>query len=307
MKWLENIKNSDIQIARNGKKFIIVPAIIFLIGLILFFVPGMGFNLGLDFTGGSIITVDAANVTKDTIETKMDTYNVKYTVVAQEGVDGGDTFAITFNAGDKNTEILTELTAEFGEANIISSGSIQAKTSNEKVINVFWAVLAAWAGLMIYMLFRFKFTSGIATLLALVHDILIMSSLMIMFRVQINTSFIAALLTVLSYSINNSLVVFDKVRTSEKENVNKLPLHKILDNSIKHTLGRSILTAATTLMTILVLAIVSLFMNLPTLFEFTIPIIFGLLAGTYSSLFLISPMYLRFEGARIARKNKVNK
>lgn len=307
MKWLDKVKNSDFNFARSGKKFIIAPVIIFLVGLILFFIPGVGFNLGLDFTGGAILTVNATDtITKDYVQAKMDTYNIKYTVVEEQNVSGGDTLSIKFNADDRNTTILNELNDYFGEENVVSRDSIQAQTSNEKVMTVFWSILAACAGLLIYMLFRFKFTAGMATLLALAHDVLMLCALMIIFRIEINTSFIAALLTVLAYSINNSLVILDRVRSFEKNNPDNDTLEQILNKSIKRTLGRCVLTVTTTLATLVVLTIVSIFMSLPTLIEFALPIIIGLAVGTYSSLFLIAPMYYQFETARILRKQRKN-
>jgi len=146
-----------------------------------------------------------------------------------------------------------------------------------------------------------------ATILALMHDVLMIVSLMTIFQIQINASFIAAILTVMAYSINNSLVVFDRVRTLEKNNTENQKLSDLVNQSINHTLGRSILTAATTLGTLLVLTIISLFMNLSTLIEFALPIIFGLFAGTYSSLFLIAPLYMQFETARLyGKQRKIN-
>ena len=272
MKWLDKIKNSDFNFARSGRKFVIAPAVIFLIALILFFIPGMGFNLGLDFTGGAILTVTKTEtITKSVIQSKMDEYDVKYTLTEEESMNGSNTFSIKFNANDKNSEILNKLKEYFNdkevfgsEDNVVSSDSIQAQTSNEKVMGVFWAILAACAGLMVYMLFRFKFTAGITTLLALAHDVLMICALMIILHIEINTSFIAALLTVIAYSINNSLVVFDRVRDFEKHNTDNLTLEQMLNKSINRTLGRCILTVATTLATLITLTIISLVLLLYT-------------------------------------------
>ncbi len=106
----------------------------------------------------------------------------------------------------------------------------------------------------------------------------------------------------MAYSINNSLVVFDRVRNYEKNNTENYTLEQIINKSITRTLGRSILTIATTLGTLLVLTVISLIMQLSSLIEFALPIIFGLFAGTYSSLFLIAPLYKQFETARLYSK-----
>lgn len=316
MKWLDKLRNSNFDFALSGKKFFIAPIVIFLVALVLFFIPGMGFNLGLDFTGGATLTISKTDtITKDVIQTKMDEYaaeyNLKYTIVEEENMSGSNTFTIKFNASDNNTEILTKLSdyfndkETFGSAdNVVSSGFINATTSNEKIMSVFWSILAACAGLMIYMLFRFKFTAGITTLLALAHDVLMICAFMVILHIEANTSFIAALLTVIAYSINNSLVVFDRVRYYEKNNPDNLTLAEMLNKSINRTIGRCVLTVLTTLATLITLTVISLVMWLPTLIQFALPIIIGLLVGTYSSLFLIAPMYLQFETARILRKQR---
>lgn len=305
MKWVDKIKQTKFDFARHGRWFIIAPAVILLVGIILFCC--LGFNLGLDFTGGAIATITKTEtVTKDYVTAKMDEYNIKYTITEERSTSGSTTFAVRFNATsntERNNEILQELNEYFGD-DYVSGDSIQASTSNEKVMTVFWSVLAACIGLMIYMLFRFKITAGITTLLALAHDVLMICALMAILRIEINTSFIAAILTVIAYSINNSLVVFDRVRTFEKNNTENYTLDQMLNKAISSTLVRSILTVTTTLATLLVLTIISLIMHLPTLIQFALPIILGLVAGTYSSMFLIAPMYRQFEGARLVRKQR---
>ena len=240
------------------------------------------------------------------IEEKMNTYNVKYTVTKEQNTSGGNNFSIKFNATDDTETIIKDLQSYFNENDWNSAESIQASTTNETILSVFWSILAALAGLIIYMLIRFKFTAGIATVLALAHDVLMICSLTAIFQIQINASFIAAILTVMAYSINNSLVVFDRVRNYEKNNTENWTLEQIINKSITRTLGRSILTIATTLGTLLVLTVISLVMQLSSLIEFSLPIIFGLFAGTYSSLFLIAPLYKQFETARLYSKQRKN-
>ena len=307
MKLGEKLKNTNFNFARNGRWFFIAPAIILLVGII--FLATMGFNLGLEFTGGTIVSVSAdGEHNKAEIEAKMDTYNVKYTITEEQSTSGGTNYSIKFNASETEVEsIIADFKEFFNEDDWHKADSIQATTTQETVLRVFWSILAALAGLIIYMLIRFKFTAGMATILALAHDVLMICSLMAIFRIEINASFIAAVLTVMAYSINNSLVVFDRVRTFEKNNTENFTLEQIINKSINRTLGRSILTVATTLGTLVVLTVISLIMHLSSLIEFALPIIFGLFAGTYSSLFLIAPLYQQFESARLyTKQRKIN-
>ncbi len=303
MKLIDKIKNSNFNYVRNGRWFFIAPAVILVLGIIVLAI--CGFNLGLEFTGGTIISVSADGIhNKADIESQMNTYDVKYSITEEQNTSGGNNFSIKFNADvDKTQTITTELKAYFDE-DWISDDSIQASTTKETIVSVFWSILAALAGLIVYMLIRFKFTAGMSTILALAHDVLMICALMAIFQIEINASFIAAILTVMAYSINNSLVVFDRVRNYEKNNPENYTLEQIVNRSINRTLGRSILTVATTLATLIVLTVISLIMHLSSLIEFALPIIFGLFAGTYSSLFLIAPLYKQFETARIYSKQR---
>ena len=303
MKLMEKIKNSNFNYVRNGRWFFIAPAVILVIGIIM--LATLGFNLGLEFTGGTIVSVsaDGEHSKADIIE-KMDSFDVKYTITEEQSTDGGTNFSIKFNAAKDTENILTDLQSYFNEDDWNSADSIQASTTKETILSVFWSILAALAGLIIYMLIRFKFTAGMATVLALAHDVLMICALMAIFQIEINASFIAAILTVMAYSINNSLVVFDRVRNYEKNNPENYTLEQTVNRSINRTLGRSILTVATTLATLMVLTIISLVMQLSSLIEFALPIIFGLFAGTYSSLFLIAPLYKQFETARLYTKQR---
>jgi preprotein translocase SecF subunit len=320
MKWYDKFQSDDVHIVRHGKWYVIAPAIIFLVGLILFCIPSVGFNLGLDFTGGSIIKitpdggVNANNEAryKEIIQNVMDEQNIKADIAMEKNTSGGNILTVKFSETDKEItdsviSALREVPEFAGTDTITEPDTISANTSSEKIIDTMLAVLAALFGIMVYMLFRFKFTSGVSALVALFHDILIMACLVIIFRVEINASFIAALITIVGYSINNTLVLFDRIRNYENVNTNNLNLEQIIDKSIKDTMGRTMVTTATTLVPVVVLAIASIFMNLSSLMQFSLPIIFGLIAGTYSSILLSTSMYLRFESARlIVKKRKLN-
>lgn len=305
MKLIDKIKNSNFNFVRKGRWFYITPAIILVVGILVFAI--FGFNLGLDFTGGTTVKINADGAyTKAEIQDKMNSFDFKYSIAKEQSTSGGNSYSIKFNA-DNSENVISELQTYFGE-DYLESTTFSDTTINETIMSVFWSILAALAGLIIYMLIRFKFTAGMATILALAHDVLMICALMAIFRIEINASFIAAILTVMAYSINNSLVVFDRVRTFEKNNTENYTLEQIINKSIKTTLNRSMLTMATTLGTLIVLTVISLIMQLTTLIEFALPIVFGLVAGTYSSLFLIAPLYMQFETARLyTKQRKTNK
>jgi len=155
---------------------------------------------------------------------------------------------------------------------------------------------------LIYMLFRFKLTSGVAAIVALFHDALIMLSAVAIFQIQINFVFVAAVITVVAYSLNNTLVLFDRVRDKERDISNTQTVEQKVDSSIKETFWRTTITTLTTLVPVIVLCI----FGVTSIREFALPIVFGLLAGTYSTICITSSLYVRFENAK-ATKAKLKK
>ncbi len=177
--------------------------------------------------------------------------------------------------------------------------------SAEKLLkNALWATLIAVLVMLIYIMIRFTVSSGLAAVICLTHDVLMMLALTTIFQVQVNTTFIAAVITIIGYSINATIVIFDRIREIKKLDSMKDATDKeIANKAISDTLSRTILTTLTTLATIVVLAIVCTVMGVITMEEFALPIIFGLIAGTFSSI-LLAPsawVYLKKLGAKIKK------
>jgi preprotein translocase SecF subunit len=276
---------------------------------VLFF----NFNLGLDFTGGTIVKVnDIAGLTnsndvfddctdKVTDLLTSDPYNIdkgKITFQAPQS-QGVYTLSITYNSNGLTQEEISEISTRIAEltGGTINSGdtqSISATASSEKLRSAFIAVSVALMAILIYIAIRFKFTSGVAGIIGLLHDVLVMASLVAIFRIQINFVFIAVLITIVGYSINNTLVLFDRIRDYEKHKDKRRTTEQIVDASIKETFGRTLNTTITTFVPVFILAII----GVPQIREFAIPIVFGLVAGMYSSVFLTTALYVRFERAR---------
>ena len=169
------------------------------------------------------------------------------------------------------------------------------------VKNAVISVLLAAALMLIYIAIRFDLNSGIAAVFGLLHDVLIMLSFMVIFRsvIQMNSSFIAAALTIVGYSINNTIVIFDRIR----ENAKKMPTgarEEVTNISIKESLGRTICTTVTTLITIVALCI----LGVASIREFALPIIVGILSGVYSANMINGYVWAFLEEKRRSRKAK---
>ncbi|MBD5131733.1 MAG: protein translocase subunit SecF [Clostridiales bacterium] len=184
-------------------------------------------------------------------------------------------------------------------AGSVSGGDLVGATvSTELIFNAVLAVALALIFMLCYIGLRFQLSSGLACILALFHDIIVMFSFMAICHVEINSTFIAALITILGYSINNSIIIFDRVRENMRSIYAKnMSAEAIANKSIRDTLIRSINTTITTLIMILMVAII----GVSDIRIFAFPIIVGLLAGTFSSIFIAPSLWALFQ--RVGKKN----
>lgn len=293
------------RIARKGKWYSIIPLVIIAVGALLLCIPSVGFNFGLDFTGGSVVSVtgfvdesiredvraEVGNIMKDN--------NLKYNLMNEIDPDNQDLrLSVTYQ--NKNGTDMTEvfnsikhLESTFS-INVKEAQSISASASSERLLMTVIAVTVSLLAILLYMFFRFKLTSGICAIVGLIHDVLVLLATTVIFQIQVNYSFVAALILVVVYSLNNTLVLFDRIREKEKFNTSKQKVEDLVDASIKETFGRTMGTTITTL--VAVIALVAF--GVPLIREFSIPILFGLVAGTFSTIFVTTSLYLRFENAK---------
>lgn len=282
------------KITKHFKRFLILPIAILVLGIVFGFVNG-GLNLGLDFTGGSIIKIDMKGEFDSAVVQKaLEANGIGDSPIVKAG-DGYTQAEIRMRdmnddalQADLNEKILTELQITYPDAEMTSVNKVGGTASAELIRNAFLAVTIACALMLVYIWIRFQLYNGISAVVMLVHDVAIMIAIMAIMRIQINSAFIAACLTIVGYSINNTIVIFDRVRDNLKSpTVRKLPRPEIADISIKETLIRTMNTSITTLIMIVSLYI----LGVPSIKEFSLPIIIGLLAGVYSSIFLAAPMW----------------
>ena len=151
--------------------------------------------------------------------------------------------------------------------------------------------------MLIYVAIRFEFAFGVAAILALVHDVLITISVYAIFDIPVNTPFIAAILTIVGYSINDTIVIFDRIRENVRSMRRKTPT-EIANISINKTLARSINTSLTTL---IIIGAVNIFV--PTVREFSLPLLVGIAVGAYSSIFIAAPIWVILKGKKKSKKS----
>lgn len=225
---------------------------------------------------------------------------ITYIQGSEDGTSLSDDIVEKLNTYFGENEYLKSLDASV-EAENVKAYTVGKTASDGLVRSAVIALAVAIVVMLAYIVIRFTFASALAAVCALIHDVLIMIAFTAIFSVPVNSTFIAAVITIVGYSINATIIIFDRVREERKSISNKEMSDEFVANkSIAATLGRTILTTLTTLVMVVALAIFSV----SAIQEFIIPIIFGLIAGTYSSVFLASGFWVMFRklGKKIADK-----
>ncbi len=311
----------NLKIVNKWKIWFAIPAVIMIVGIIMLFVPGM--NVGIEFTGGTIMTVtlgelaDGANynasVAKITDIIEKNGGEVSYFQKSSAEETSKSAIDFRFRVKGESTDIVNQIkndvAAEFGgdaaDTSFITSETVGESASRDLLKKAILGAAIAIALIMIYVIIRFEFWSGVTAVLALIHDVLIMIALTVIFQIQVNSSFVAAVITIIAYSINNTIVIFDRIRERVKpiDDKSRIDYEEVADEAVSNTLTRTLFTSATTLITVIFLAI----LGVPSMREFTLPIIFGLVAGTYSSIFLSTPAWALINKAISDRKGNYNR
>ncbi len=287
------------NIMKNYWKFMIVSGVIILAGIVTLIIGG-GFETDIDFAGGTMMQINIGQEfeTAD-VEAIITEKTGKKVDVIQKASDETAQHQVMFKMAtldvDERTAVFEGLKEKYGladESAILASDNITPLISSEIIYNALLAVAIAVILILIYITIRFTFTSGIAAIAALIHDVLIMLSVYSIFRLATNASFVAALLTIIGYSINDTIVIFDRIRENKKFAKKGETFADTCEKSVWQTMRRSINTSVTTTITLVILAV----LGSDSIRAFVVPLIVGVLAGTYSSIFVASPIWCALEG-----------
>lgn len=274
-----------LKIIEHAKIWIALSLVVIVVGLGFMFTRGL--NFGIDFKGGTQVVF---NFGKEFDKAAADNIVKKYSPDAVTNTVNGTEYEI--KAPDLSSQKVNEIYDEFkkdfkiGDKALVSQNEIGASIGKELTQKAALALGIAFVCMLIYIAIRFEIKFGIAALAALFHDILITLSVYAIFNITVNSPFIAAILTIVGYSINDTIVIFDRIRENSKFMRRTSPT-EIADKSLTQTMSRSINTTLTTLITIIA---VNIFV--PTVREFSFPLIIGIATGAYSSIFIASPMWV---------------
>lgn len=288
----------DLHFIKHRKIFYIVTVAIMVVGLAFGVVRGL--NYGIDFTGGTMIQVDMGKqVAVSDVEKSIEKYNLDPEII-YSGENNQEIVIRTMEAlnSDERTEVLDTLKADFEitDDDVIAQELFGPSVGKELRNNAILAILLSALCMLIYIRIRFsEWKFGGAALLGVLNDVLLVVAFYAIFHVQVNNPFIAGILTVVGYSINDTIVVFDRIRENLRYS-RKGGTEELIDRSITQTLGRSLMTSFTTLIVMVPLMI----LTGEAVREFTLPLMVGVLAGACSSITICSPLYYEF--SKRARK-----
>lgn len=287
------------SIVKNYKIFFSITIIFLLIGFGSIVIRG--FNLGIDFTGGSIVDLTFENpVNVAQVRDVLKEHDMGNSIIQLENSDGKtEANSVLIRTGVvEDTELratMNDLQSKLGNYQIQRVEQVGATIGSELVQQAAMAIVLSWVLMIAYITFRFEFKFAIAAIIALIIDVLVVLSYFSLFQMEMDSSFVAALLTVVGYSVNGTIVIFDRIRENLKIHRRSESLGEMVDNSIWQCMTRTIYTVATSLF-----AIVSIFLfGGETIHNFSFAMMVGFASGAYTSIFLAGPMWMFLKNKKI--------
>lgn len=295
------------DIIGKRRMFLAISGILVAIGIIALLARGL--NLGVDFTGGSLLRlrferpVTASEVSKVLTSRELADLDLRKAVI--QPIRGTCDVQVRAQVGGRplNDEqvgrIVAALSQKIGQVSVIESQMVEGVIGRELLGRALTAVVIACVGIVIYVSLRFEFRFAVAAVLALIHDVIIVLGAFALLGRQVNSPFIAAVLTIIGYSINDTIVIFDKIRENLRLR-KKETLEELTNKSILQTMTRSLNTVITTLLAVFAL----FFFGGASIRDFSLALIIGLTTGTYSSIFIASPIWLEWRMWDRARQQR---
>ncbi|HHT38647.1 MAG TPA: protein translocase subunit SecD [Mollicutes bacterium] len=297
-----------IEFVKHSKWHPVLPLIILIIGSAFIFTSGL--NLGIDYRGGSDITITSKEQIKAK-DLKDDIKELNIETMEMDNIDNNSVYLKLDEVlnKEKAEQVNDYFTKKYNAD--VEIGVVSNIVKQELTKNAFFAVLLSLVGMIIYVSFRFKFTYAISSIIALVHDVLLIVAFFAIFKLEVSVIFIAAILTIIGYSINDTIVIFDRIRETIKDkhkNIipNKEVLKNIVNDSLRSTLTRTVFTTTTVMFPIVSLV----FLGAYEINNFNIAIMIGLAAGVYSTIFLAPQLWYFLESkniGKVAENKKVYK
>lgn len=294
---MKKLTVSNIDFVGRKKLFYTISIVALAIGLLVNII--FGTKLDIQFTGGTIMTYSYSGEYNEAAVRESVTGLTSNTEVGiSEGFDtvtNLNRFTITLpskTSMDEQTNITDSLLAAMpnSKVELVTSNSVDPTIGKDFLVKGILAIAVASVFMIIYVTFRFRniggFSAGCMAVIALLHDILIVYFVFIVFRIQINDNFIAVVLTILGYSINDTIVIYDRIRENQKLETGKkkYDYSELVNKSLNQSMKRTLMTSITTFIAVACIVIVAAIANLTSIMSFAVPMLFGIASGAYTSL-----------------------
>ena len=297
------MKKFNFDFIGKRKIFFIIPIVIAVITILTALIAGV--PVDIEFKGGTMLTYSyTGDLDTKGIQTTVEAMNLGTVGVTTGSAFGTDleTVQISFSSDEGLTaevqaSVTDTLVATFADntLELVNSQDVNPSSGFSFFLKCFVAVIFSFVLLVIYIAFRFKniggWSAGVFAIVALFHDVFMVFASFVFLRLPIDANFMAVILTILGYSINSTIVMFDRVRENRKLYGKKYTIPELVNVSINQTLGRSIKTTITTGVAVLAMCIVALVCGVESIVSFVFPLFVGLIAGAYSSIFISGPLW----------------
>ncbi|MEE1598538.1 protein translocase subunit SecF [Acidaminococcus fermentans] len=283
------------SIVKHARIFFSITAVVLIVGIVSMFTRG--FNLGIDFTGGSILDIKFEQpVTVAQVRSVLSDHQLGSSVIqlgsSDQQVESSQSVLIRTGlvSDSQRVEVMNDLTSRLGKNEVLRVENVGATVGSDLVKSAVGAVVLSWVLMIIYITIRFELRFALAAIVALIIDVLVTLTWFSVLHLEIDSSFVAALLTVVGYSVNGTIVVFDRIRENLHTHRRNESMGDLVDASIWQTMTRSVYTTLTTLF-----AVVAIFLfGGETIHNFSFAMLVGFGSGFYTSTFLAGSMWLFF-------------
>ena len=310
-----DFKTPSINFIGNRKKFYTFSCA--LIAVVLVFCGIFGVKMDVEFKGGSMITLayegDAdLNDLKSTIGTELGKSNL--TLQTGSDISGNQTLTVTLPGSDTLTteqldNLLAALNEQYPDNKFVQNevSNVDATIGKEFLLKSVVALVAACVLILLYVAYRFRKIGGLkagsTAIVALLHDMFVVFGVFVLLRIPLNGNFIAALLTILGYSINDTVVIYDRIReNSALYGKKQMSLAELVNLSVNQSFARSLMTSITTCLALGVVCVVSVIYRLDSIYSFAFPLLFGMVSGVYSTICIATPLWVDWKSKKKAAK-----
>lgn len=307
-------KEYNLDIIGKKKIFFIISSGLILIAILFSLIFGV--KVDIQFSGGTMLTYsyvgeisedDVQAVVKETLGKECTVRQSADLLTGKENVvvSLNDKSDVTIEDQNKLTDALTKKYQD-NAVELVTTNTVEPSTGREFLAKCLVAVAFSSVLMIVYIAFRFKkisgWSAGCMAVIALLHDVAMVYATFVIFRIPLNDNFMAVVLTILGYSVNDTIVIYDRVRENKKLYGKSLGTAELMNKSLNQTMQRTINTSATTILAMVVVLIVALICNIDSIVTFAFPIIIGMLSGVYSSVCISSSLWVVWQEHKEKKK-----